>query len=259
MADVVGVCGVITSEEPIKEQPGDPCIMVIFGASGDLTKRLLMPALFNLACDRLLPDCFAIVGMALDDMTTETFRQRMTNDIKQFNTRKQFDEGVWNEFVKKLYYTPGRFDDAAAFQKLLELVTKLDGELGTQGNVLFLHGDAAGRLRHDLRRYRSLRLQETARLETDHCRETVRHGPPLRHRAEPDPFEVLDRRPDLSDRPLPWQRDGAESVSFSFLPTASSNLCGTSAMWIISSSPSRNRWAWKGEAITTIAPAFCAT
>src|SRR6185312_3179175 len=59
------------------ERGADPCILVIFGASGDLTKRLLMPALFNLACDRLLPGRFAIVGIAMDEMTTEQFRAKM--------------------------------------------------------------------------------------------------------------------------------------------------------------------------------------
>ena len=52
---------------------GAPCVMVIFGASGDLTKRLLMPALYNLACDGLLPEEFAIVGMAMDELTSEAF------------------------------------------------------------------------------------------------------------------------------------------------------------------------------------------
>ena len=70
----------------IAEPPGDPCIMVIFGASGDLTKRLLMPALYNLACDRLLPAQFAIVGTAMDTWTTEAFRERMSHDISEFST-----------------------------------------------------------------------------------------------------------------------------------------------------------------------------
>ncbi len=83
-----------TVGEPSKgtTSPASPCILVIFGASGDLTKRLLMPAFFNLACDGLLPKQFAIVGTALDPLTTEQFRARMTDDIKKFNTRKTFDE-----------------------------------------------------------------------------------------------------------------------------------------------------------------------
>ena len=64
---------------PTAQPPAEPCILVIFGASGDLTKRLLMPALYNLACDGLLPEQFAIVGMAMDELTTESFRERMTS------------------------------------------------------------------------------------------------------------------------------------------------------------------------------------
>ena len=92
--------------------PGDPCIMVIFGASGDLTKRLLMPALYNLHSDGLLPAQFAVVGIALDELTTDTFRERMSRDIRQFNTRTDFDEKAWNDLCGRLYYTPGKFGDA---------------------------------------------------------------------------------------------------------------------------------------------------
>jgi glucose-6-phosphate 1-dehydrogenase len=81
--------------------------MVIFGASGDLTKRLLMPALYNLTCDGLLPEQFALVGIAMDELTTDDFRERMTRDIKSFNTRKDLDPAAWDWLCSRLYYTPG--------------------------------------------------------------------------------------------------------------------------------------------------------
>jgi glucose-6-phosphate 1-dehydrogenase len=119
------------------EPRGDSCVMVIFGASGDLTKRLLMPAIYNLACDELLPDRFAIVGTALDPWTTEEFRDRMSRDIRQFGTRAEFDAAVWDGFVRRLHYTPGRFDDPEAFGRLAGLVRQLDQEQGAGGNTLF--------------------------------------------------------------------------------------------------------------------------
>ena len=78
-----------TPSEPAQgaTAPGEPCVVVIFGASGDLTKRLLMPAFYNLACDGLLSKHFAVVGMALDDLSTDPFRARMTEDIRRFHTR----------------------------------------------------------------------------------------------------------------------------------------------------------------------------
>ncbi len=119
------------------DRAADPCILVIFGASGDLTKRLLMPALYNLACDRLLPGRFAIVGIALDEMTTEQFRAKMTEDIKKFSTRKTFDAEMWSEFVERLHYTSGNFSDPAAYERLASIVGGLDAEYHAQGNVIF--------------------------------------------------------------------------------------------------------------------------
>src|SRR4029077_20021319 len=119
-----------TGDQPLpgKPPPADPCVMVIFGASGDLTKRLLVPALFNLACNGLLSEHFTVAGMAMDDWTTEVFRERMSAAIRQFNTRPDFDTNVWQDFVRRLYYTPGKFDDQAAFKRLADLVARLDSE-----------------------------------------------------------------------------------------------------------------------------------
>lgn len=118
-------------------QPGEPCVMVIFGASGDLTKRLLMPALYNLHCDGLLPANFAIVGLAMDALTTDSFRERMSTDIKKFNTRTSFDADAWNDLCGRLHYRPGNFGDQAAFADLHKLVSQLDNEHQCKGNVLF--------------------------------------------------------------------------------------------------------------------------
>jgi len=117
--------------------PGEPCIMVIFGASGDLTKRLLMPALHNLSGDGLLPTRFAIVGMALDELTSDTFRDRMNGAVRTFATRPRFDELAWDRLARKLNFIPGRFDDPDAFTRLLALVRQLDAEQQAGGNVLF--------------------------------------------------------------------------------------------------------------------------
>jgi glucose-6-phosphate 1-dehydrogenase len=117
--------------------PADPCVLVVFGASGDLTKRLLMPALYNLRCDGLLSDHLALIGVALDEMSTETFRERMSRDIHTFQTRKEFDEKVWADLCSRLHYMSGKFDDPATFTRLRELVTRIDKETQAGGNVLF--------------------------------------------------------------------------------------------------------------------------
>jgi glucose-6-phosphate 1-dehydrogenase len=117
--------------------PASPCILVIFGASGDLTKRLLMPALYNLACDGLFPKQCAIVGMSRDELSDEAFRERMTADVQKFSTRPSFNAEVWRDFVSRLYYTTGNFDDADAFKRLSEKVAALDRAHRAEGNILF--------------------------------------------------------------------------------------------------------------------------
>jgi len=111
--------------------------MVVFGASGDLTKRLLVPALYNLACDGLLSEHFALLGTAMDPLTTESFRERMTADIKKFHTRQEFDPRVWDDLVNRFHYVPGAFDDKALFQTLRAEVKRLDAVVGAADNVLF--------------------------------------------------------------------------------------------------------------------------
>jgi len=116
--------------------PGAPCIMVIFGAGGDLTKRKLIPALYNLADGKLLPEHFAIVGVSREENTNEQFRQTATEDIRQFSTAG-VDMDSWDWFVKRLYYMSGDFKDPAAYKKLGDLLQQVDKEQGTMGNRLF--------------------------------------------------------------------------------------------------------------------------
>src|SRR5262249_3511771 len=120
------------------EPTGNPCVLVIFGASGDLTKRLLMPALYNLACDGLLPDQFALVGADIVEMTTDQFRAKMSDEkdgIQKFHTRKKFDAGVWEKLVAKFHYVQAK--DLDGYGRLKELVKKLQVEQKTGDNVLF--------------------------------------------------------------------------------------------------------------------------
>jgi glucose-6-phosphate 1-dehydrogenase len=93
-------------------QKASPCVMVLFGAGGDLTKRKLLPALGNLAKEGLLSQQFAIVGFSFDQMTTESFRAKLTADMKEF-APEILDDALWQFFVERLYYVQGDFSDAA--------------------------------------------------------------------------------------------------------------------------------------------------
>src|SRR5260221_5537378 len=132
----------VGADSPDVAVPSQPFVMLVFGASGDLTKRLLVPALYNLACDGLLSDNFALIGTAMDPLTTESFRARMTEDIKKVHTRRDFDPEVWDHLVARFHYHPGTFSDAAVFQKLKGEVQNLSLLHGTGGNVLFYFATA---------------------------------------------------------------------------------------------------------------------
>lgn len=114
-------------------RPGDPCIMVIFGASGDLTKRKLIPALYNLAKENLLPSNFALVGFARNEFSTEEFRKILNEDIKLYAT-SDVDPELWKWFEERIYYMSGDFADPGAYQKLKAFLAELDTKHGTGGN-----------------------------------------------------------------------------------------------------------------------------
>jgi glucose-6-phosphate 1-dehydrogenase len=113
-----------------------PCAIVIFGAAGDLTKRLLLPALYNLKRSNLLPQEFAIVGVAHTSMSQDDFRSKLSQEIQEFAT-VAVDEQLWQQFEQRLYYLPGEFQDAKTYQQLQDLLAQVDQECGTQGNYLF--------------------------------------------------------------------------------------------------------------------------
>jgi len=117
-------------------RPGDPCVMVIFGAAGDLTRRKLIPALYNLANEQLLSREFAIIGMARSAMTNEQFRDRMSQDIKEFGTGS-VDSDLWEWFVRRMYYVQGDFKDQGAYKRLQETLQQVDKDHNTHGNFFF--------------------------------------------------------------------------------------------------------------------------
>ncbi|MBD2100422.1 glucose-6-phosphate dehydrogenase [Leptolyngbya sp. FACHB-261] len=117
-------------------RPAEPCTIVIFGAAGDLTKRLLMPALYNLAHSNLLPEEFAIVGVAHTMMSQDDFRSKLSRDIREFATVAVEDQ-LWERLEQRLYYLSGEFQDANTYHQLQDLLTQIDQECGTQGNYLF--------------------------------------------------------------------------------------------------------------------------
>ncbi len=118
------------------EQTPDPCTMVIFGVTGDLTHRKLMPQLYDLTVDTPLPAAFSIVGFARRDWDDEKFRNEMQTAVKDA-LGDEVDDATWQEFAKRLSYVQANFDDLAGYQKLKEVLEQLDDERGVGGNRIF--------------------------------------------------------------------------------------------------------------------------
>ena len=117
-------------------RPADPCIMVIFGAAGDLTRRKLIPALYNLAKAQLLSREFAILGVAHSPMSTEDFRNKLSEDIRHY-AGSDIDSDIWEWFMRRLYYVTAEFNDKNVYSQLKTTLEKLDKDHSTHGNYFF--------------------------------------------------------------------------------------------------------------------------
>jgi glucose-6-phosphate 1-dehydrogenase len=130
-----------TQENPLLEglqlrRTPDPCILVIFGASGDLTKRKLFPALYSLAFRRLLPEKFAVVGVARTEETDDEFRERMKDAVQEF-ARDEFRDDVWDTLAEGIRYVATDFADEAGEDRLVEVLNEVDDDRGTEGNRVY--------------------------------------------------------------------------------------------------------------------------
>lgn len=114
-----------------------PCIMVIFGATGDLTGRKLLPALYNLARDGQLPAHFACVGFARRDKTNDIFRKEMYDDVSKYSRIKPIDPALWTNFSEQLFYHRSEFHDDAGYESLSRFLQELDRKFDTNGNRVF--------------------------------------------------------------------------------------------------------------------------
>ena len=120
-----------------------PCVMVIFGAAGDLTKRLVVPALYNLVVAQRLPNEFRIVGVDLASKTTEEWRTGLTDTIQSFvgsdgeSALDQLDSKAWQWLTDRMTYVQGDLNDAQTYKRLNDHLSELDKTAGTSGNRLF--------------------------------------------------------------------------------------------------------------------------
>ncbi len=115
----------------------EPCALVIFGATGDLTHRKLVPAIYNLAHEGQLPPSFAVVGFARRPKTHEQFRAELRDAVAQHSRFQPINPAVWDAFAQGIFYHQSEFGDTKGYKALDQFLKKLDNEHGTAGNRLF--------------------------------------------------------------------------------------------------------------------------
>jgi glucose-6-phosphate 1-dehydrogenase len=115
----------------------EPAAIVIFGASGDLTQRKLVPALHTLACGELLPKATQLLGVARTPLSDAAFRDRLYQGVVQYSRASPGICELWPRFAGRHFYLAGSYDDPATYRCLGEYLMRLDAEHDTQGNCLF--------------------------------------------------------------------------------------------------------------------------
>jgi glucose-6-phosphate 1-dehydrogenase len=115
----------------------DPAAVVIFGASGDLTRRKLIPALHTLACDGLLHPATQVVGVARSSLSGAAFGDQLYEGVNDYARLKPGVCELWSEFEKRILYLAGSYDDDATYRRLGQRLAQLDAQAGTGGNRLF--------------------------------------------------------------------------------------------------------------------------
>src|SRR5271170_1721109 len=125
-----------TATTPRVGKQGDPCVMVIFGAAGDLTARLLIPALYNLSRADLLSKEFAVLGVARSPMSDEDFRKRIFDDVKAY-CGDCIDASLWESFSHRFYYLAGNFNDDNLYAAVKDRLAQIDREHSTHQNFFY--------------------------------------------------------------------------------------------------------------------------
>lgn len=119
------------------DHAGEPCAMVILGAHGDLTKRKLLPALYALYINDLLPAGFAIVGLSRTKMTDDEFRNSMKESLQKYASDLPFEQKSWDRFANMVYYRSSNFGKEEGLTELASLLSELETKHGTRGNHVF--------------------------------------------------------------------------------------------------------------------------
>src|ERR1700688_2203608 len=139
-----------------------PCSVVIFGATGDLTHRKLIPALYNLAADGELPPAVAVVGFARREKSDDEFRKEMEESTRKFSRQAVRDE-IWKTFAQSIFYHQSEFGDESGYKTLAKRLDEIDKTHGTRGNRLFYFAAGPDQFEPILKHLKAAGLNQTCK------------------------------------------------------------------------------------------------
>jgi glucose-6-phosphate 1-dehydrogenase len=141
MAPVTPAAGIAIEEIPGRpvwqETKPEPCVLVIFGITGDLAKRKLLPALFHLFADGSLPESFAVVGVSRSEISADELREQLRRAVMGLGGRRFPDAAAWGKFSAGIEFTRGAVEDASSYARLKEQLDAIDKARGTRQNRIF--------------------------------------------------------------------------------------------------------------------------
>ena len=243
------------------ERIPEPCLLVIFGATGDLSHRKILPALYNLRRAGLLPPEFRLVAFARGSYDDEKFGREMRASVAEHSRVKPVEDALWDDFAKRIFYQRGDFDRPDDFDRLAERLEQIDAAPGTRGNLLFYLATPPSA-------YPEI-VGHLGRVGLDH--ETHEGG--WRRIVIEKPFghdlESGDRLNDAVSRSSTSRRSTASTTTWARRPsatcwssgsaTASSSRSGTAATSTTCRSPWPRRWGSRAAASSTRRPGAAAT
>ena len=194
----------------IAQKKPDPCSFVIFGVTGDLAHRLVVPALYNLAASDLLPDRFCLVGVARKGMSSDRLRDSLMKGLRQFATRP-VDDAIAQRLLACVTCIEADPKDPASFDAMSKQLDELEAAREDRRQPPVLSGDAAERVPADQPRTRPHRhAGGERRMAAAGGRKAVRHRSRFGEGAQRRTAQARRRAPDLPDRSLSRQGDGPE-------------------------------------------------
>jgi glucose-6-phosphate 1-dehydrogenase len=135
--DLPSIRRLTTGELFLQPDRLEPCVLVIFGAAGDLTRRKLLPALYNLVREGALDECFAVVGYSRAQQSETAFREQLRDAVGRYSRAQPIEDPVWEGFSRRIAYVEASFEDPEGYAELRKRLEGLEAEIGSEGNRLF--------------------------------------------------------------------------------------------------------------------------